>query len=305
MPNPRCPGKESGMKDAAKDGMMWIGELSHASGLPISTIKYYLSEGLLPPPMKIRPNASLYDEKFLERLRTIAAMRAEGLPIRSIKSILDKYSFDGVSDWEEFRGAAKGRACAALGEEERKANEVLDAALKVFSASGYHNATVDDIAREAGISKGACYQHFSSKEEIFIATLDRTLESILEQAEAEARDVEGALPRLGVKGMSFVSRYGEVQFIFAGLISEVLGGNEILADKASEIYDRVAGFLAEEIEDGVREGVFRPVSATTVGYALMGIAEMAGNRNLIEKEFDVLGFFMDLMGFLQHGLLKE
>lgn len=301
------------MEDAAKDGMMWIGELSHASGLPVSTIKYYLSEGLLPPPMKIRPNASLYDEKFLERLRTIAAMRAEGLPIRSIKSILDRYSFDGVSDWEEFRGAAKEQACAALdeeqlaalGEEERKTNEVLDAALKVFSASGYHNATVDDIAREAGISKGACYQHFSSKEEIFIATLDRTLESILEQAEAEARDVEGALPRLGVKGMSFVSRYGEVQFVFAGLISEVLGGNEKLADKASEIYDRVAGFLAEDIEDGVREGVFRPVSATTVGYALMGIAEMAGNRNLVEKDFDVLGFFMDLMGFLQHGLLKE
>jgi hypothetical protein len=50
-----------------------------------------------------------------------------------------------------------------MSDEERRTEEILDAAFGVFSARGYHNATVDDIAQEAGISKGTCYQYFNGQ----------------------------------------------------------------------------------------------------------------------------------------------
>ena len=50
---------------------------------------------------------------------------------------------------------------------------LLDAALKVFSRRGYHAASVDEIATEAGYSKGAVYSNFSGKEDLFLALIDR------------------------------------------------------------------------------------------------------------------------------------
>ncbi len=48
---------------------------------------------------------------------------------------------------------------------------ILDAAFRAFSRQGYGHATVDDVAREAGISKGALYHHFPGKEQLFHALL--------------------------------------------------------------------------------------------------------------------------------------
>lgn len=53
---------------------------------------------------------------------------------------------------------------------------LLDAAGIVFSRRGYHAATVDEIAETAGFSKGAVYSNFTSKEELFLALLDRHYE---------------------------------------------------------------------------------------------------------------------------------
>ena len=50
---------------------------------------------------------------------------------------------------------------------------LLDAALEGFSRRGYHAASVDEIAAEAGYSKGAVYSNFSNKEELFLALIDR------------------------------------------------------------------------------------------------------------------------------------
>ena len=50
---------------------------------------------------------------------------------------------------------------------------LLDAALEVFSRRGYYAASVDEIAAEAGYSKGAVYSNFSNKEELFLALIDR------------------------------------------------------------------------------------------------------------------------------------
>ena len=50
--------------------------------------------------------------------------------------------------------------------EERRTG-ILDAALAAFSQSGYHAASIDDIASEAGVSKALIYEHFSSKQELY------------------------------------------------------------------------------------------------------------------------------------------
>ncbi|MHB8895675.1 MAG: TetR family transcriptional regulator [Candidatus Geothermincolia bacterium] len=294
-------------------GAMKMSQLAAASGLTVSTIKFYMSQGLLPRPRKSKPNVAFYDEAFLKRLLVIKRMRDENLSVSSIKSILEKYPFQKVEDWEDFKETAKTKEAgdlveeerlATLSGEERRTDAILDAAYGVFSTKGYHNATVDDIAQHAGVSKGTCYQYFSGKEEIFLATLDRTLAKILTEAEDAALGAHDALTSMGLKGLTFISKFRELQFMFIGLYTEILGGNDRLKIKAAELFDTVAKFLATDIVLGIEQKVFRPVDPIAVSYAMIGIAGAVGNRYLTEDDFDVLHFFTSLMDFMQHGLAE-
>src|SRR6266516_3949884 len=59
-------------------------------------------------------------------------------------------------------------------QDKRQANRarILQAARKVFGQLGYHGATIEAIADEAGLSNGAVYYNFANKEDLFLALLD-------------------------------------------------------------------------------------------------------------------------------------
>ncbi len=73
--------------------------------------------------------------------------------------------------------------------EERRAG-ILDAALAVFSARGYHPSAIDDIAREAGISKALIYEHFESKQGLYADLLERNAAELFERLGAAIGSVE-------------------------------------------------------------------------------------------------------------------
>ena len=78
------------------------------------------------------------------------------------------------------------RTRAARAEGRHAREELLTAALHVFARRGYEQAGVDEIATEAGYSKGALYWHFSGKEELLTALLD-------ERIDASAREMVALL----------------------------------------------------------------------------------------------------------------
>jgi len=67
---------------------------------------------------------------------------------------------------------------------EETRTKIIDSAIKLFSNTGYNKASVDEICAEAGISKGAFYHHFKSKQELFLALLDGWLQAIDSAIEA-------------------------------------------------------------------------------------------------------------------------
>jgi AcrR family transcriptional regulator len=73
--------------------------------------------------------------------------------------------------------------------EERRTG-ILDAALAVFSESGYHPASIDDIAREAGVSKALIYEHFASKQELYADLIARNARELTQRIGAALVGVE-------------------------------------------------------------------------------------------------------------------
>jgi AcrR family transcriptional regulator len=73
--------------------------------------------------------------------------------------------------------------------EERRTG-ILDAALAAFSKSGYHSASIDDIAREAGVSKALIYEHFASKQELYADLIARNARELTQRIGAALVGVE-------------------------------------------------------------------------------------------------------------------
>jgi AcrR family transcriptional regulator len=65
------------------------------------------------------------------------------------------------------------------GEERRAA--ILDSALAVFARRGYHASSIDDIAREGGVSKALIYEHFSSKQQLYAELLEQHAGELFER----------------------------------------------------------------------------------------------------------------------------
>jgi AcrR family transcriptional regulator len=89
------------------------------------------------------------------------------------------------------RRRSPGRPRAADRIPEGSRARLLDAAAEVFARHGYERATIDEIARAAGLSKGSVYWNFASKEELFLALLD---ERVDRPAEA-VMDISRSAPR--------------------------------------------------------------------------------------------------------------
>ena len=73
-------------------------------------------------------------------------------------------------------------------------NVIVDAAIKVFSSQGFSDASIHDIAREAGVAPTAVYYHFSGKPELFEAALRRVLGAITNVVVETRADEEPGSP---------------------------------------------------------------------------------------------------------------
>jgi AcrR family transcriptional regulator len=72
----------------------------------------------------------------------------------------------------------KSESRSRLPRDERRA-QLLAAALEIFTSSGYHAASMDEIADRASVSKPVLYQHFPSKLDLYLAVLDMHIDSLV------------------------------------------------------------------------------------------------------------------------------
>jgi DNA-binding transcriptional MerR regulator len=81
--------------DERQEARYGVAELAEAAGVSIRTIRYYITEGLLPPPEERGPSAS-YSTGHLDRLRLIGRLKDAYLPLREIRRRLDGLDDDAV-----------------------------------------------------------------------------------------------------------------------------------------------------------------------------------------------------------------
>ncbi len=74
--------------------------------------------------------------------------------------------------------------------------EILDAAVRAFSRHGYHNCTVAQVAREAGVADGTIYLYFQGKEDLLVSAFRHVLEQVFERLDREIAAIADPLAKL-------------------------------------------------------------------------------------------------------------
>ena len=88
----------------------------------------------------------------------------------------------------------------------RTRSAVLRAAGRVFAERGYHGATLDDVVAEAGLSKGALYHYFPSKQDLFLALLEERLGAGISDVEAVIAEGRTEQDQMELAGEGFLRR---------------------------------------------------------------------------------------------------
>ena len=167
---------------------------------------------------------------------------------------------------------------------EHTRNGLLEAAASVFARKGYHATSVDEVAEAAGFTKGAVYSNFDSKEQLFLALIDRhlaqavdTLAEVLAQAEPDQRAelVGERHAKLTVFDRDWLLL--ETEFLLYAARNEEVRAH--MAARQREIRARVADLLAQHVGDLERtptvavEDLARLLIAAGDGLTIMSLAE--------------------------------
>ena len=173
---------------------------------------------------------------------------------------------------------------------------ILDAAFDVFGKLGYGEASVDSILSEAGLSKGAFYHHFASKEELFRALLEdrvRRCAGRMSDAVSGASSLHDAIKRLAAAGIdSFESEpdWMRMSMEFWSQAARQEFARQILAPSVRECRDLVADMLRV----GQARKTVRPdIDADNAALILNGMFEGVAFQWAIDPEA------VDLKGLIE------
>lgn len=147
---------------------------------------------------------------------------------------------------------------------------ILDAALSVFADRGYHRATVDDIVRASGTSKGAVYHHFAGKEAMFLALVDDFTKHLAEAVTGAIATRHGALGKVEAALRAAVAIFAAHERLARLILLEAVSLGPTWEAKRAEVADRFAAFIQGYLAEAVREGSIPPLDTGVATLAWLG-----------------------------------
>jgi AcrR family transcriptional regulator len=153
---------------------------------------------------------------------------------------------------------------------QRRHEQILEVASRIFCEKGYHDTSVDDIALQAETSKGGVYFHFPGKQAIFGALLDRTSALLRSRVQAamdrESDPIRQAEIALAVVLETFASHRTLARLFLV----EAPGSGREFHQRLAAIRDDYTRLIRERLDLAVAQGVIPPLDTTIASRVWFG-----------------------------------
>ena len=150
--------------------------------------------------------------------------------------------------------------------------QLLESALDVFVAQGYHAAAMDDIAERAGVSKPVLYQHFPSKLELYLALLDNACDQVIEGVRDALASTNVNKERVAATTEAFYAYVANAGGAFRLVFESDLTSEPAVRERVDRVTLSCADAIAEVIADDTG---FPPDVSRLLAVALVGMSQVS------------------------------
>ena len=198
---------------------------------------------------------------------------------------------------------------SAQSEKKSSRERLLEAAAKVFAERGYQAASVDEIAAAAGLSKGAVYWNFSSKDELFHALLEERIDRQIEETAEILRSAPTDRPidpEVANRWEDMLGRERELM-----LLSQEHWARAVRDPELRARYAERQARLRDVLADGLRARVRRTgaprfsTPAADVATAYLALANGLALQRLVDPEGVPDGLLENITSLIYEGLVAR
>ncbi|MDP3968020.1 MAG: TetR/AcrR family transcriptional regulator [Nocardioides sp.] len=195
---------------------------------------------------------------------------------------IDPHTLDSQAAEQTLERPRGGR----LPRGERRA-QLLESALEVFVAQGYHAAAMDDIADRAGVSKPVLYQHFPGKLDLYLALLEQSCDTIIEATRAALASTADNKHRVDATMRVFYDYVANAHGAFRLVFESDLTSEEAVRAQVDRVTTECADAIAAVIHDdtGLTDAQSRLLAVSLVGMAQVSARFwLAGDTDISQAE---------------------
>jgi TetR/AcrR family transcriptional regulator, cholesterol catabolism regulator len=156
-------------------------------------------------------------------------------------------------------------------EQARRRREIFDASVRLFLSKGFSETSMREIAAAAGIGKSTLYGYFRTKDDVLVFVVEEELAELNRRGEAIARQPGSADERLRRLLHMHLATLVANRSYFLHITNQV---QRLHADRLGAIQARRYAYqdlIRTLVEEGIQEGVFRPVNAFVAARILLAL----------------------------------
>lgn len=191
---------------------------------------------------------------------------------------------------------------------EETRNHILEAATHLFSKTGYDATGVAEICQAAGVSKGAFYHHFPTKQAVFLALLNSYLNGIdagFKVMRQQTQDVPQAILQMAELVGSLFETADIHLSIFLEFWTQANHDPQVW-EAAIAPYRRYQTYFASMIQEGINEGSLNPIDAQLAARVLVSLAIGMLMQSLFDPQItDWPGEARDSMELFLNGIARR
>jgi len=133
-------------------------------------------------------------------------------------------------------------------------DRILDAALRVFAARGYHAASVDEIAARADTSKGGVYFHFPGKQALFLALLEWAHRELRQRVDEAVATADEPLAKADAALRAVMSAFAGHRRLARIVMIDALGAGKAFHDRVLAIQEEFVALVRALLEEAKAAG---------------------------------------------------
>lgn len=267
---------------------MTISELSDLSGIPISTIKFYIRKGIAFKPDKSRGTKAYYNSSHLNRLKLIKKIQTEGnMPLNKIQEVI--HLIDEGNNKKPNHNTSLG---------ENMKPDIIRCATDVFRKKGYDKTTIADIVDAVHIGRSTFYKNFKNKKELFIECIKEIIFREMKKSDKDNNVKDENEDETDILKVfdKHAKAYYNVNPLWIDMVNMLraaaINDPEEFSDKLDEVIQLKINLLKRGIENGIQHGLFRNINPTLATTMLLGMQDYSDyisqgeDKQSFEKEYE-------------------